>query len=137
TEKEETKAQNKESNEQEETKKKSSSKETKKTKKNPKDFEKKVIEMAKKGYGPEKIGLELKKQGNHPKEQDKKISKILKENEIYENPDIKNVEAKLKRIQEHYSKNKQDKRAMREKDRIFSKLRKLKKHFGIEIKKKK
>jgi len=31
-------------------------------------------------------------------------------------------------------KNKQDKRAMREKDRIFAQLRKLKKYFKIETK---
>lgn len=107
-----------------------------KSKKSEKDYEKQIIELAKKGYGPEKIGLELKKQDIHPKEQDKKISDILKENNLYENPDIKNIENKLERIKEHYSNNKQDKKAMRERDRIFSKLRKLKKHFGIEIKKK-
>ena len=111
---------------------------TKKTssKTSSKDYEKKVVELAKKGYGPEKIGLELKKQGIHPKEQKKKISAILKENNLYENPDVKNIESKLEKIKEHYSNNKQDKKAMRERDRIFSKLRSLKKHFGIEIKKK-
>lgn len=111
-------------------------KEEKKGTKKDSDFEKKVVELAKKGYGPEKIGLELKKQGVHPKEQNKKISDILRENDLYENPDIKNVTEKLERIKTHYENNKQDKRAMREKDRIFSKLRSLKKHFGIEIKKK-
>ena len=40
--------------------------------------------------------------------------------------DIVNIEKKLESIKAHYGKNKQDKRAMREKDRIFSKLRKLK-----------
>ena len=92
-----------------------------------KDYEKKVLELAKKGLTSEKIGEELKKQGIHSKEYDKKISKILGEN--YINPDLKNVEKKLERVKQHYEKNKQDKRAMREKDRIFAQLRKLKKYF--------
>jgi ribosomal protein S15P/S13E len=59
----------------------------------------------------------------------KKISQILRENNKYVNPDTKNVESKLERIKKHYEKNKQDKRAMREKDRVFAQLRKLKKYF--------
>jgi len=93
------------------------------------EFEKKIIELAKKGLTSEKIGEELRKQGIHPKEYDKKISKILKDK--YINPDLKNVEEKLKRIKEHYEKNKQDKRSMREKDRVFAQLRKLKKYFKL------
>ena len=41
---------------------------------------------------------------------------------------------KLERIKTHYQKNKQDKRAMREKDRIFAQVRKLKKYFKVAIK---
>ena len=95
-----------------------------------KEFEEKVLEFSDKGLTSEKIGEELKKQGTHSKEYDKKISKII--NEKYVNPDIKNVEAKLKRVKEHYEKNKQDKRSMREKDRIFAQLKKLKKYHKIE-----
>ena len=91
------------------------------------EFEKKVAELSKKGLTSEKIGEELRQQGIHSKEYSKKISKILKEK--YINPDLKNVEEKLERIKKHYEKNKQDKRAMREKDRIFAQLRKLKKYF--------
>lgn len=98
------------------------------------EFEKKVLELADKGFGSEKIGEELRKQGIHPKEFKKKISKILKEKGKYTNPDLKNVEEKLERIKQHYDKNKQDKRAMREKDRIFAQLRKLKKYFKVAIK---
>ncbi len=93
------------------------------------EFEKKIMELAEKGLTSEKIGEELRQQGIHPKEYNKKISKILKDK--YINPDLKNVEEKLKRVKKHYEKNKQDKRAMREKDRIFSQLRKLKKYFKI------
>ena len=93
------------------------------------EFEKKVLELAEKGLTSEKIGEDLRKQGIHPKEYPKKISKILKDKKKYINPDLKNVEEKLERIKKHYEKNKQDKRAMREKDRIFAQLRKLKKYF--------
>jgi len=98
------------------------------------EFEKKVLELAGKGLTSEKIGEALRKQAIHPKEHNKKISKIL--GEKYINPDLKNVKEKLERVKKHYAKNKQDKRAMREKDRIFAQLRKLKKYFKIETKKK-
>jgi ribosomal protein S15P/S13E len=91
-----------------------------------KDYEKKVIELAKQGLTSEKIGESLRQQKIHPKEQPKKISKILKENNIYVQPDLKNVETKLNGIKSHFESNKQDKRAKREKDRVFSQLRKLK-----------
>jgi len=94
------------------------------------EFEKKVLELAKKDLTSEKIGEELRKQGIHPKEYNKKISKIL--GEKYINPDLKNVEEKLERVKTHYAKNKQDKRSMREKDRIFAQFRKLKKYFKVE-----
>ena len=93
------------------------------------EFEKKVKELAEKGLTSEKIGEELRRQHIHPKEYNKKISQIL--GNKYINPDLKNVEKKLERIKKHYETNKQDKRAMREKDRIFSQLRKLKKYFKI------
>ena len=107
-----------------------SEKETIKTKKlSQLEFEKKVRELSEKGLTSEKIGEELRKQGIHPKHYAKKISKILREK--YINPDLKNIEAKLERIQKHYEKNKQDKRAMREKDRVFSQLRNLQKYFKV------
>ena len=94
-----------------------------------KEYEKKVIELAKSGLTAEKIGQKLKEDGIHPKEYSKKISKIL--GELYVNPDLKNVEDKLNRIKKHLEKNKQDKRAKREKDRVFAQLRKLKKYFKV------
>ena len=62
------------------------------------EFEKKVIELANKGLTAEKIGESLRQQGTHPREYNKKISKILKEKGKYINPDLKNIEEKLKRI---------------------------------------
>lgn len=96
-----------------------------------KEYEKKILELADKGLTSEKIGEELRQQGIHPKEYGKKISQIL--GDKYINPDIKNVEGKLERVKKHYEKNKQDKRAMREKDRIFAQLRKLKKYFKLKL----
>jgi len=93
------------------------------------EFEKKVLELANKGLTSEKIGEELRHQGIHSKKYDRKISKILKDK--YVNPDLKNVEEKLERVKKHYEKNKQDKRAMREKNRIFAQFRKLKKYFKV------
>ncbi len=95
------------------------------------EFEKKVIELTSKGLTSEKIGEELRKQGIHPKEHGKKISKILKEKDKYVNPDIKNIEEKLEKIKKHYAKHKQDKRAMSEKDRLCAKLRKTKKYHKV------
>ena len=115
--------------------KKDSAKKEKPKKLSQLEFEKKVLELVEKELTSEKIGEELRKQGIHPKEYSKKISKILKDKNHYINPDLKNVEEKLERVKKHYEKNKQDKRAMREKDRIFAKLRKLKKYFEKEEKK--
>jgi ribosomal protein S15P/S13E len=95
------------------------------------NYEKKVIELADKGLTSEKIGEALKKEGIHSNDYEKKISKILKEKSKYINPDVKNVEKKLERIKNHYGKNKQDKRSMREKDKIFSRLRRLKSYHKL------
>lgn len=96
------------------------------------EYEKKVIELANKKLTAEKIGEQLRQQGIHPKEYDIKISKILQDKNLYVNPDLKNVEEKLKRISEHSEKNKQDKRAKRERVRVYAELRKLKKYFNIK-----
>lgn len=90
------------------------------------EYEKKVIELSNKGLTSEKIGEELKKHGVYSLEYNKKISKILGEN--YLNPDLKNVEEKLKKIEQHLEKNKQDKKAKRERSRVFSQIRKIKKY---------
>jgi len=91
------------------------------------EFEKKVLELAKKGLTSEKIGEELRNQGIHSKEYSKRISKIL--GSEYINPDLKNIETKLERIKKHSEKNKGDRRAMREKVRVAAQLRRAKKYF--------
>jgi ribosomal protein S15P/S13E len=94
------------------------------------EYEKKVIELSEKGLTSERIGEELRKQGIHPKEYEKKISKIL--GKRYVDPELKNREVKLDKIEKHIQKNKQDKRAMRERSRIFSQIRKIKKYLKIK-----
>jgi len=94
-----------------------------------KEFEKKVIELADKGLTSEKIGEELRKQKIHPKEYGTKISKIL--GEKYINPDLKNAQEKLEKIEKHLETNKQDKRAKRERSRIFSRIRRIRKYFKL------
>lgn len=91
-------------------------------------FEKKVLELAETGLTAEKIGEKLRKEGMHPKESSKKISKIL--GSRYINPDLKNIENKLSKLQEHSKKNKGDKRAMRDKERVSAKLRRLRKYLN-------
>jgi len=113
-------------------KKKTSEKIEEKSKKmTQEEYEKKVIKLAEDGLTAERIGEILRKEGIHPKEYKGKISEILKAKKAYINPDLKNVEKKVNRIQVHYTKNKADRRAMREKDRLFAQLRKLKKYFKV------
>ncbi|MDA3836506.1 MAG: hypothetical protein PF542_02685 [Nanoarchaeota archaeon] len=100
-----------------------------------KEYETKIHALAKEGLTAEKIGQKLRDEGTHPAEYKGKISKILGKN--YVSPDLKNVEAKLEKIKVHYETNKQDKRAKREKDRVFAQLRKVKKYLGLIVKKKK
>jgi ribosomal protein S15P/S13E len=59
------------------------------------------------------------------------MPKISNEKNKNVNSDLKNVENKLEKIKKHYEEHKQDKRAMREKDRIFAKLRRMKKYHKV------
>ena len=94
------------------------------------EFKSRVIELAEKGMTSEKIGEFLRHQGIHPKEYGK-ISRILKEKGLYHIPEIKNIQEKLERITRHKEKHIQDKRAMRERERVFSLLRKQKKYHKL------
>jgi ribosomal protein S15P/S13E len=103
--------------------------EAKKTEKlSQEGFEKKVLELAEKGFTSEKIGETLRKAGIHPCEFDKKISKILGNKHI--NPDIANIQKKLGKIEKHFEKNKKDKKAMRDKERVAAQLKRAKKYFN-------
>jgi hypothetical protein len=95
-----------------------------------KDYEKKVLELAKKGLTAEKIGTELQNQGIHPQEYEHRISKILGAD--YVDPELKNIESKLEKIETHMKKNVQDKKALREKSRIFSQRKKRREYLQIK-----
>lgn len=113
--------------------KKSQKKEEKKPEKvkiSLEEFEKKVKELANQGITSEKIGESLRKQGIHSKEFGKKISKIM--GSKYQPPDLLNIQTKLNNLVKHIEKNKQDKRAIREKDRVYSQLRKQKSYFKVQ-----
>jgi len=92
------------------------------------EFEKKVLELAEKGLTSEKIGEALRREGIHPKEFGKKISKVL--GNKYTNPDEKNISQKLEKLEKHFSKNKKDRRAMRDKEKVSAKLRRLRKYLS-------
>ncbi len=91
------------------------------------EFEKRVLELAEKVLTSEKIGEALRKEGIHSKEFKKKISKIL--GSKYVNPDLENIQEKLEKIKKHFEKNKKDRRAMRDKDKIAARLRRLKEYL--------
>lgn len=95
------------------------------------EYESKVVELAKQGLTAEKIGEKLRQEKIHPSEFKTKISRILKKEKMYTSPDLKNIEAKLEGLNKHCAVNKQDKRAIREKERIFSQTRKTKKYLKL------
>jgi len=101
---------------------------SKKTKKVSKEeFERKILELADKGLTSEKIGEMLRREGIHSKEFGK-ISKSL--GNKYINPDEKNIQENLEKLEKHLVKNKGDKRAMRDRVRVSAKLRRLKKYLS-------
>jgi small subunit ribosomal protein S15 len=95
-----------------------------------KDVEAIVVKLAEKGFTPEKIGLELRDRHGIPttKVLGKKISRILKENNLYIDSTEKNLEKKQDKISQHLEKNKQDKRAMRSFTIIRARISKYKKY---------
>ncbi|MFH1307738.1 MAG: 30S ribosomal protein S15 [archaeon] len=83
------------------------------------EFEKIVVDLAKKGTSPEKIGLILRDKYNIPKAKKTyniKINKILKKHGIEINPNLENLEKKRDRLKVHLNKHTHDYTAKR----IFS-----------------
>jgi ribosomal protein S15P/S13E len=125
-------------NMEEQTEKKVEKKTTKKTTKKQEvperakaeNIEQLVVEIAKKEKSPAKIGLILKEKHNvnNLKALGKKITKILKENNIEYTTDLDNVNTKIERIEKHSQKNKQDKRANRELVRFIGLRKKIEKY---------
>lgn len=89
-----------------------------------------IVSLAKKGVHSAKIGLILREKYDISKIKHlgKKVTEILKENKIEYESDLDFVNKKINRVEEHYNKNKQDKRAKREIVRYIGLRRKLQKY---------
>ena len=87
-----------------------------------------ILDLAEKGMTSEKIGLQLRDRYGIPKTKiyNIKIGQILKENNKFKEPTELNLDEKLIKIQEHYKKNKQDKKAERALIITKAKLKKTK-----------
>ncbi|MEA3329821.1 MAG: hypothetical protein U9Q06_03695 [Nanoarchaeota archaeon] len=94
------------------------------------NIEELVLEIAKKENSPAKIGLILKQKHNitNIKSLGKKITQILKENKINYETDLNIINKKIKKLEVHCLKNKQDKRSKREIVRFIGLRKKLEKY---------
>lgn len=94
------------------------------------ELEEIIVKLAQEGNSPAKIGLILKEKHKVPKSKSlgKKIARVLRAKNIEVSDEIKDIENKIKKIEEHISKNQQDKRAKRELVTNLAKLKKLKKY---------
>lgn len=81
----------------------------------PQELEKIVIDLAKQGNSPSKIGIILRDKHSVPKAKvlGKKITKILKENKIKYSTDKEIVGKKVENLKSHLGKNKYDQSAKR------------------------
>lgn len=81
----------------------------------PAEIESLVLELAKKGESPAKIGLILRDQHGIPKAKllGKKVSQILREHKIIKYPEQENVSAKIENLKRHETTHKHDKQAKR------------------------
>lgn len=92
-----------------------------------KEIEAKVLELGKQGITNEKIGLELKKQGIKPTDYKKRVSEILKQENLGKSSDIENIKKALEKLKKHSQNHKQDKTFARSFAIKTAKLRKLEK----------
>ncbi len=85
------------------------------TKIKPAEIEKIIVELARQGEPPEKIGLILRDQHGIPKAKllGTKIGKILNKNKLDSNSEKKNIVQKIENLKKHSQKHKHDYTAMR------------------------
>ena len=95
----------------------------------PEEVEKLVVELGKQNIPPEKIGLILRDQHGLPTARvfNKRIGKILKENNMESNSEYENITRKLEIIKKHIEKHKQDYKTKRALIINAAKLNKVKK----------
>ncbi len=81
----------------------------------PEEVKAKIIELAKQGTPPEKIGLVLRDQHGIPKAKllGIKLSTVLKEAKLWQDSEAKNNEKKIDVLNKHIEKNKHDYTAQR------------------------
>jgi small subunit ribosomal protein S15 len=74
-----------------------------------------ILKLANKNFTSEKIGLILRDQYGIPNVRlfGIKIKQVLSEKEKYQDSNILNLKKKVEKIEEHYKKNRQDKKAER------------------------
>ncbi|MFW6283743.1 MAG: hypothetical protein ACOC1P_06895 [Minisyncoccales bacterium] len=93
------------------------------------DVRKIILDLAEEGKTSEKIGLILKeKYGVYAKNFDLKIGRVLREEDKWVDPDIKNVKKKLERLEENLRESKHDYPAKQAMFQKGAKLRSLKKY---------
>lgn len=85
------------------------------TKISPKEIEKIIVDLARQGNAPEKIGLILRDQHGLPKSKllGIKVGKILLKNKIDSNSESKNISNKIEKLKKHSQNNKHDYTAVR------------------------
>lgn len=98
------------SGEKKESKKKATKSKPSWVKVKPEELEKIVVELAKNGESPSKIGIVLRDQHGVPKAKmfGKKIVQILKENKVNYKTDKQIVEERAERLKKHSAKHKHD-----------------------------
>lgn len=94
------------------------------------DLENLVVDLAKKGNSPEKIGLILRDQHGVPKAKllGKSISKILQENKVSTKSERDKISEKINTLKVHISKHKKNHPASRSLSKKLWVLHKLEKH---------
>lgn len=85
------------------------------TKIKPAEIEKIVVDLARQGNAPEKIGLILRDQHGIPKVKllGVRIGKILSKNKLESSSEKKNTVLKIENLKKHFEKNKHDYTAIR------------------------
>jgi len=86
-----------------------------------------ILKLADKGLTAEKIGLIMRDQYGIPKVSlyGLKVGKVLKEKDKFTKPSLVNLQKKVIKLEEHYAKNKQDKKTERAMMITKSKLKKF------------
>ncbi|MCH7567892.1 MAG: 30S ribosomal protein S15 [Nanoarchaeota archaeon] len=95
----------------------------------PEEIEKEIIELAKKGTPPEKIGLIIRDQHGIPKVKifGTKTKKILERAGLWEDSEYNNANKKIIALRKHLEKNKHDYTSKRSLVKYTARLNKLKK----------